>query len=63
MPSVSIYIRITDDKGKRHYERVKDRNPQQCGPKDAYCLLYRDGKQVWEIVGRDLNEALRKQLV
>jgi hypothetical protein len=62
MPAVSIYIRVTDKKVRR-YERVKTRNPQICGKRDSYCLLYyAGGKQKWEQVGQDLNEALRRQL-
>jgi len=30
-PSVSLYIRISDEKGRRHYERVRPRSPQPCG--------------------------------
>ncbi len=28
IPSVTLYIRLTDEKGKRRYERVNRRNPQ-----------------------------------
>jgi len=56
LPSVSLYIRITESTGKRRYERVKrGRNPQMCGPHDVYCLhFYQGGKRKWETVGTDL---------
>jgi hypothetical protein len=41
LPSVSLYIRITDKKGRRHYERVNRRNPQLEG--GVYCLNFRTG--------------------
>ena len=58
LPSVSLYIRITDEKGRRRYERIRRRNPQVCGPRDAYCLhFYEKGKRKWLSVGNDLNAA------
>jgi integrase/recombinase XerD len=55
---VSLYIRITDEKGRRRYERIRRRNPQMCGPKDVYCLHFYDkGKRKWLSVGTDLNAA------
>ena len=58
LPSVSLYIRVTDEKGRRRYERIRRRNPQVCGPKDAYCLhFYEKGKRKWLSVGTDLNAA------
>jgi len=58
LPSVSLYIRITDEKGRRRYERIRRRNPQVCGPRDAYCLhFYEQGKRKWLSVGTDLNAA------
>ncbi len=58
LPSVSLYIRITDEKGRRRYERVRRRNPQMCGPKDIYCLhFYEKDKRKWLSVGNDLNAA------
>ena len=37
-PSVSLYIRISDEKGRRHYERVRPRSPQPCvGPMLSKC--------------------------
>jgi len=58
LPSVSLYIRITDEKGRRCYERIRRRNPQVCGPRDAYCLhFYAQGKRKWLSVGTDLNAA------
>ena len=58
LPSVSLYIRITDEKGRRRYERIRRRNPQVCGPRDAYCLhFYEQGKRKWLSVGTDLNTA------
>jgi hypothetical protein len=57
LPSVGLYIRITDDKGCRHYERVNRRNPQLSG--GVYCLrFYDNGKRKWETVGIDINAAL-----
>jgi integrase/recombinase XerD len=57
MPSVTLYIRITDQKGRRHYERVNRRNPQTGG---IFCLHYfnPEGKRRWLTVGRDINQAL-----
>jgi hypothetical protein len=60
-PTVSLYIRITDDKGRRHYERVRPRSPQPCGPRDNYALLYYVPKMTWEQVGQDYNEAVRRR--
>ena len=58
LPSVSLYIRITDEKGRRHYERIRRRNPQVCGQRDAYCLhSLEKGKRKWLSVGTDLNAA------
>jgi hypothetical protein len=39
-PSLSLYTRISDEKGRRHYERVRPRSPQPCGPRDNYALLW-----------------------
>jgi hypothetical protein len=60
-PSVSLYIRITDEKGRRRYERVRPRSPQPCGPRDNYALLYYVPKMTWEQVGQDYNEAVRRR--
>jgi integrase len=60
-PAVSLYIRITDEKGRRHYERVRPRSPQPCGPRDNYALLYYVPKMTWEQVGQDYNEAVRRR--
>lgn len=58
LPSVSLYIRITDEKGRRRYERIRRRNPQMCGPKDVYCLhFYEKNKRKWLSVGTDLSVA------
>jgi integrase len=58
LPSVGLYIRVTDEKGRRRYERIRRRNPQVCGPRDAYCLhFYEQGKRKWLSVGTDLNAA------
>ena len=54
-PSVSLYIRITDEKGRRRYERVRPRSLQPCGPRDNYALLYYVPKMTWEQVGQDYN--------
>lgn len=40
LPSGSLYIRITDEKGRRRYEPIRRRNPQMCGPKDIDCLHF-----------------------
>ena len=61
IPSGSLYIRITNQNGRRCYERVKERKPQVCGPKDQFCLLYYDPKQTWEQVGQDFGEALNRR--
>jgi hypothetical protein len=54
IPSVTLYIRITDEKGNRRYERVYRRNPQLSG--GVYCLhLYENGKRKWATVGIDIN--------
>ncbi|MGB7600355.1 MAG: site-specific integrase [Candidatus Sulfotelmatobacter sp.] len=60
LPSVSLYIRITEPNGKRRYERIKrGRNPQMCGPRDVYCLhFYQCAKRKWETVGTDLEAAV-----
>ena len=60
-PAVSLYIRITDEKGRRRYERVRPRSPQPCGPRDNYALLYYVPKMTWEQVGQDYNEAVRRR--
>jgi integrase/recombinase XerD len=58
LPSVSLYIRITDEKGRRRYERIRRRSPQMCGEKDVFCLHFYDkGKRKWLSVGTDLNAA------
>jgi hypothetical protein len=55
LPSVSLYIRITDEKGRRRYERIRRRSPQMCGEKDVFCLhFYEKGKRKWLSVGTDL---------
>ena len=59
-PSVSLHIRISDEKGRRHYERVRPRSPQPCGPRD-YALLYYISKMTWEQVGQHYNEAVRRR--
>ena len=58
LPSVSLYIRITDQQDRRRYERISRRNPQVCGPKDLYAIhFYEHGKRRWLSVGTDLNTA------
>jgi integrase/recombinase XerD len=60
---VSIYIRLCGEPG-RPFERLKVRNPRQCGKSDHYCLRVA-GK--WEFFPEgdpartDLNAALRRQ--
>lgn len=59
LPSVSLYIRITDKNDNRRYERVRNINPQLCGAKDVYCLhFYENGKRKWLTVGSDLRAAV-----
>ena len=58
-PSVSLYIRISDETGRRHYECVRPRSLQPCGPRDNYALLYYVPKMTWEQVGQDYNDAVR----
>ncbi len=54
LPSVSLYIRITNPDGIRRYERVRTRNPQLDG--GIYCLhYYEDGRRRWLAVGDDLR--------
>jgi len=60
---VSIYIRLCGEPG-RPFERLKVRNPRQCGDRDHYCLRVA-GK--WEFfpegdpARKDLNEALHRK--
>jgi len=60
---VSIYIRLCGEPG-RPFERLKVRNPRQCGERDHYCLRV-VGK--WEFfpegdsARKDLNEALHRK--
>jgi Phage integrase family len=60
---VSIYIRLCGEPG-RPFERLKVRNPRQCGERDQYCLRVA-GK--WEFfpegdsARKDLNEALHRK--
>jgi integrase len=60
---VTIYIRLCGEPG-RPFERLKVRNPRQCGARDYYCLRV-GGK--WEFFAehdparKDLNEALRRK--
>lgn len=59
LPSVSLYIRITEPNGDRRYERVTRRNPQIATGPNVYCLhFYEDGKRRWATVGTNINEAL-----
>jgi integrase/recombinase XerD len=61
IPSVTLYIRITDEKGNRHYERVNRRNPQLNG--GVYCLhFYENGKRKWATVGTDINAAIKARM-
>ncbi len=57
LSQVTLYARITDAQGHRHYERINRRNPQ-LGPGIVYCLRYEvEGKRRWETVGTDLTAA------
>jgi len=61
IPSVTLYIRITDEKGNRRYERVNRRKPQLNG--GVYCLhFYENGKRKWATVGTDINAALKARM-
>jgi len=40
IPSVTLYIRITDEKGNRRYERVNRRKPQLKGRRLLPPLLH-----------------------
>ncbi len=62
IPSVTLYIRITDEKGNRRYERVNRRKPQLSG--GIYCLHFYtlEGKRKWTTVGTDINAALRARM-
>jgi integrase len=61
IPSVSLYIRITDEKGNRRYDRVNRRKPQLSG--GVYCLhFYENGKRKWATVGTDINAALKARM-
>jgi integrase/recombinase XerD len=61
IPSVTLYIRITDEKGKRRYERVNRRKPQLNG--GVYCLhFYENGERKWATVGTDINAALKARM-
>jgi integrase len=60
---VTIYIRLCGEPG-RPFERLRVRNPRQCGERDHYCLRVA-GK--WEFfpegdpARKDLNEALHRK--
>ncbi len=62
IPSVTLYIRITDEKGNRRYERVNRRKPQLSG--GIYCLHFYtlEGKRKWTTVGTDINAALKARM-
>jgi hypothetical protein len=61
IPSVTLYIRITDEKANRRYERVNRRKPQLNG--GVYCLhFYENGKRKWATVGTDINAALKARM-
>jgi integrase/recombinase XerD len=60
---VSIYIRLCDQP-KRPFERVKVRNPRQCGKRDHYCLRVAGKFEFFaedDPARTDLNAALRRQ--
>jgi hypothetical protein len=57
LAQVTIYVRVTDADGHRHYERLNRRTPQ-LGPGKAYCLRHEvNGKRKWETIGTDLQAA------
>jgi integrase len=60
---VSIYIRLCDQPG-RPFERLKVRNPRQCGERDYYCLRVGGKFEFFaqkDAARRDLNEALHRK--
>lgn len=60
---VSIYIRLCDQP-KRPFERLKVRNPRQCGERDYYCLRVSGKFEFFaehDAARKDLNEALRRK--
>jgi hypothetical protein len=62
IPCVTLYIRVTDEKGNRGYEHVNRRKPQLNG--GVYCLHFYapDGKRKWATVGTDINTALKARM-
>ncbi len=60
---VSIYIRLCDQPG-RPFERLKVRNPRQCGRRDYYCLRVGGKFEFFaehDAARKDLNEALHRK--
>lgn len=60
---VSIYIRLCCERG-RPFERLRERNPQQCGEHDHYCLRVAGKWQFFpedDAARKDLNEALHRK--
>lgn len=60
---VSIYIRLCDQPG-RPFERLKVRNPRQCGKRDYYCLRVGGKFEFFaeqDAARKDLNEALHRK--
>src|ERR1700741_3288515 len=60
---VSIYIRLCGEPG-RPFERLKVRNPRQCGKRDYYCLRVGGKFEFFaqkDAARRDLNEALHRK--
>lgn len=60
---VSIYIRLCDQPG-RPFERLKVRNPRQCGERDYYCLRVGGKFEFFaehDPARKDLNEALHRK--
>lgn len=58
-PTVSLYIRVPDEKGTLLLRAHPSAQP--CGPRDNYALLYYVPKMTWEQVGQDYNEAVRRR--
>jgi len=60
---LSIYIRLCDQLG-RPFERLKIRNPRQCGEHDHYCLRVAGKCEFFpegDPARKDLNEALHRK--
>jgi len=58
LPSVSLYIRVTDEKGRRRYESESAAGIRKCADRKTYTASsYEKDKRKWLSVGTDLNAA------